>query len=162
MDLQILKFEKPPEVPQNFHFVGDGCVYGPDITRITCTTDYNRDQDLSVEMACDFPHRDHWLSYVIQESGFEAILEVWPWCSNQGFNIAAWLMEQGLAPRQRFQLDLQFGSSRDYWGEYDEWIDILDIQPVDVLTDREAATLWARYARSMGWEIKLDFLTRHR
>lgn len=127
--------------------IGEGALYEKNTCTVLMTTteDWEWGQ-LSLELDCDGPPANHWLSYELDAMGqIGDILDI-----VQGNDVDRFLLENGIAPFQRFYMRISAHYSRDYWGECDSDIEgwVLNIEPWD---DVRIATEWEAFiARKNG------------
>ena len=123
-DFQILKEADlvgvtigPPYANQKA-FVGNGCVYFPHTTKcwITLRIEFDGEQ-LELYLDCDYPARDHWLAFEIDQIGLADIFD-FPQ-NGDPVDAIVWMMELGVAPGLPFMVEATYNCWRDYWGEYD-------------------------------------------
>jgi hypothetical protein len=134
----------------NLPCVGDGALYeGHACTILVTTTEEWEWGQLTLELDCEGPPDNHWLSYEFDTvGGLGDILDI------SGDQVDMFLLENGIAPFQRFYLYITAHYYKDYWGEYDSEIEceVLNVEPWDVnrvCTEWEA--YWARKRIIMPW-----------
>jgi len=145
MELTPIQFDEPDRSGPKY-FIGERCCYfahNPKamVAWITFRID-NDDGVLEVELDCDYPHPDHWLAYWIDHNGLNEVI-------NSGLNetqpfLLWFLLDNGIAPGQPFLAEVRFWASTDYWGEYDEEIEVrvMDVEPWPV---KDVEREWRRY-----------------
>lgn len=109
---------------------------------------------LYLDLDCDPPHIDHFVSYIMDMGGSLDLIS-WDGRYHRGEEeTEAFLIEQGIAPGQRFLMELNFTTSRDYWGEYDETLDgrIMDIEP---WTTSQVLEAWEEHFKTMRTKIPI-------
>lgn len=124
-------------------FIDDGCVYFEPVKKgwlrawvtLSLYIDGCDEEGYGfyLDWHCRSPHPDHWLSYIEEMSGELAILS---WDSS-GYGVMCedevehFMMGHGIAPGQRFVTEILFDCTRDYWGEYDEYLEgrVMDVEP---------------------------------
>lgn len=138
-------------IEANFPCVGDGALYDSLSCTILVTTTEEWDWgQLTFELDCEGPPDNHWLAYEFDTCGnLGDILG-----ASTGDEVERFLLENGIAPFQRFYLHISASYYKDYWGEYDSEFDyeVLNIEPWDtnrICTEWEA--FWARKRIIMPW-----------
>ncbi len=183
--IEPVTFTKSPQNPDYVaalagpkDFIGDGCVYfahqkpeglaeylrvdgtgmGP-WSRAWMTFSLQLDGDdedgyyYELEFECTPHHPESWVEWVTQDGTRELLR--WAGLSRGEDDAERFMMENGIAPGQKFMAEILFTTSRDYWGEYDEHIDghIMDIEP---WTTEQILEAWYHHFQFLGggptWE----------
>jgi len=129
------------------YFVAKGCCYFPHYRRsqfklldldggfnlawVTLIFEDPDDGCYSLELACEPPYYSggdklHWLAYVMEQYSLAEYLAL-----DDAESQVRFMLQEGIAPGQRFLVEMSFWSSRDYWGEWDEGLDmrVMDREP---------------------------------
>lgn len=132
-------------------FVGDGAAYFVDTTLcwVTLTSAYEDWGHLSLDLACDGPHPDHWFAYEMDCVGLNDMLGFPVFYGEDGDDVfrERWMFEQGVAPGQRFRIAATYDSfvtDTAYGREYDSEIDFVVIA-IDTWTNAESTDAWDEY-----------------
>lgn len=134
-----LKGKPEPKPPKYFkadgiHLLEDGTV------KLRCEILYEHDDCLlSFELDCvGGPSGDHWLGYMMDVAGTEALLGLaWPESGVREF-----MEKENLAPGQKFWIELTYHHFVSYEGEHDDEVD-WSVTSVEWISREEHARLWA-------------------
>jgi len=74
--------------------------------------------ELCLELDSDPPHPDHLLTFAMEAYGLSSILNLDDW--RKDYDPETFMLQNGIAPEQPFQVEAEYDWSVDYWGEYDE------------------------------------------
>ena len=147
----LISWDEAPEEGPDYRaptvklpWVTDGALYERHACTVLMTTTEEWEWgSLALELDCDGPPANHWLSYELDAMGeIGEILGI-----ATGDETDRFLLENGIAPFQRFYMRITARYSRDYWGEYDTDIEgwVLSVEPWEInriCTEWEA--YWAR------------------
>ena len=124
----------------------DDAHYGGDDCRVYVVVDDRDDPGvLSPHLDSTGPPANHWLSYE-----FDCVGEHDGALGFHEDDAERFLLENGIAPGQRFLVHLRYWSTRDYWGEYDCGVEVEGVLWRGRLPDADAATAWEALAARRG------------
>jgi len=138
MELRGLMEAPRPEPPHGKYYIGAGAAYfnnwtssnrwGHGSAWVTVVIEPDEETgEFGMDLDCDGPHPDHWLGYLLSMDTLNGVLGFIGGVDEQ----LKQMMEWGVAPGQRFIIELVFSAGRDYWGEYDESLNwrVMDVEP---------------------------------
>ncbi len=93
--------------------------------------------ELNLHMDCDGPPGGHWVEYR-QEVDWGA--PAWDFDRD---DLENFLLHEGIAPGQPFLASWSFYAHKDYWGEYDEEVNLEEIIAIEPWSVDRVVAAWA-------------------
>ena len=130
---------RPPK-PPSYPVLARRALYGKGWARMWMVV--NEDDEwgeLNLYQDCDGPPGGHWVEYRQEVDWGAAAWDFDP------ADLEQFLMTEGIAPGQPFYCHWQFNSYTDYWGEYDEEVQLLDILDIESWDVDKVVAAWATF-----------------